>query len=124
MTTSPLIRVAPNPSTSGVFRITAPFAIATVHVLDAEGRSVFQQRSPAGRELVLDLADEPPGMYAVRLTDTNGAVLNTRIVRADCRITVADLGLTGFIPCFLQKPYPPLEDVAGGSFPLMWEPLW
>ena len=83
MTTSPLIRVAPNPSTSGVFRITAPFAIATVHVLDAEGRSVFQQRSPAGRELVLDLADEPPGMYAVRLTDTNGAVLNTRIVRAD-----------------------------------------
>jgi hypothetical protein len=76
------IVVFPNPSMNAVFRITSPFPVSLIEVLDVEGRRVHVRRLSSGRDLSLDIADQPPGIYSVKLTSTDGRTESTRIVRA------------------------------------------
>jgi hypothetical protein len=81
---APLLTLAPNPTTGRltVQLVQATAQAATLQVLDALGRSVYQQGLPAAatQEQTLDLQALPAGVYLVRVTSAAG-VATQRLVR-------------------------------------------
>jgi hypothetical protein len=81
---SPLLTLAPNPTTGrvAVQLVQATAQAATLQVLDALGRTVYQQTlaAAATQEQTLDLQALPAGVYLVRVTTAVG-VATQRLVR-------------------------------------------
>jgi hypothetical protein len=82
--TAPLLTLAPNPTTGRVVvqLVQATAQAAALQVLDALGRTVYQQALPAAatQEQTLDLQALPAGVYLVRVTSAAG-VATQRLVR-------------------------------------------
>lgn len=81
---APLLTLAPNPTTGRVVvqLVQATAQAANLQVLDALGRTVYQQALPAAatQEQTLDLQALPAGVYLVRVTSAAG-VATQRLVR-------------------------------------------
>ncbi len=81
---APLLTLAPNPSRGLVaVQLVQPTAqVATLQVLDALGRTVYQQSLAAAtiQEQSLDLQSLPAGIYLVRVASASG-VVTQRLVR-------------------------------------------
>jgi hypothetical protein len=81
---APLLTLAPNPTTGRltVQLVQATAQAATLQVLDALGRPMYQQALPAAatQEHALDLQALPAGVYLVRVTSAAG-VATQRLVR-------------------------------------------
>ncbi|GGF15433.1 T9SS type A sorting domain-containing protein [Hymenobacter cavernae] len=79
------LQVYPNPSTSGLFTLTAAgpevdLAHASLTVTDAQGRAILRQ-APLGnaQPRTLDLQSQPAGFYLLRLTTPQGFVVRRLI---------------------------------------------
>ncbi|WP_233635619.1 PA14 domain-containing protein [Hymenobacter setariae] len=81
---APRLALAPNPTTGrvAVQLVQATAQAATLQVLDALGRTVYQQALPATatQEHTLDLQALPAGVYLVRVTSAAG-IATQRLVR-------------------------------------------
>jgi hypothetical protein len=69
----------PNPSADGIVRVEGRYARATV--LDALGRTVWEQPATEAGQAQLPLQQLLPGVYFVRLTLANGLTVTKRLVR-------------------------------------------
>ncbi|TGE08330.1 T9SS type A sorting domain-containing protein [Hymenobacter fodinae] len=71
--------IFPNPTTDGLVRVEGRYTRATV--LDALGRTVWEQPAAQAGQAQLSLQQLLPGVYVVRLTLANGLVVTKRLVR-------------------------------------------
>ncbi|TGD82583.1 T9SS type A sorting domain-containing protein [Hymenobacter wooponensis] len=71
--------VYPNPTTDGLVRVEGRYARATV--LDALGRTVWEQPTAQAGQALLSLPHLLPGVYFVQLTLATGVTVTKRLVR-------------------------------------------
>ncbi|QJX47959.1 T9SS type A sorting domain-containing protein [Hymenobacter taeanensis] len=71
--------VFPNPTSDGVVRVEGRFTRATV--LDALGRTVWEQPTAQAGQALLPLQQLRPGVYLVRLKLADGTTITKRLVR-------------------------------------------
>jgi hypothetical protein len=73
------LKVWPNPS-SGMFEIVGLDEASMIQVLDLSGRTIFEDRINVGSKVILDLSDDQPGVYLLRITADSGTTTK-RIIK-------------------------------------------
>ena len=76
------IRVVPNPSTDGIFTLSAPFRAVRVQLMDVEGRKLMDEPvSTMFGSITLDTSRFPPGTYTAHLMGADGSTGHVRLMR-------------------------------------------
>lgn len=74
------VTVSPNPGNGNFLLQTANSSEKTITVFDATGRLVLEKKNTTEETLVLDLTQQPGGLYFVKMT-SGGALFTQRIIK-------------------------------------------
>ena len=82
--TSSLFKVRPNPSATGIFKITVPVSETnkkyTITVTATDGKVVAQKNIPAGRDIQVDISNKARGIYVLKVYENTNVVYTTQLV--------------------------------------------
>jgi hypothetical protein len=72
-------RLFPNPASDRVY-LESDVPLAGIEIYAMSGRRVYQDFSPSGYSMSADIQGFPPGIYLVKLTLEDGAVMSRKLV--------------------------------------------
>ncbi|MCB0662281.1 MAG: T9SS type A sorting domain-containing protein, partial [Saprospiraceae bacterium] len=65
------VSIFPNPSHTGLFNLEVEFPIESIRVLNIAGETLPEQKGQFGKNITINLADQPPGMYILEIIEKN-----------------------------------------------------
>jgi DNA-directed RNA polymerase beta subunit len=71
----------PNPSDNGYFVVNGSDILVDLQVLNSTGQIIINKSGVMCKDLLLDISNEPPGIYFV-LVITNDEIINKKIIKS------------------------------------------
>ncbi|MBI5541744.1 MAG: T9SS type A sorting domain-containing protein [Bacteroidia bacterium] len=75
-----MVHFYPNPSEGKVFVNSEKSGILSVEIYNNQGKSIFRKTCYSEREILIDISDQPDGIYLAKLVDEKGKIFTKKLV--------------------------------------------